>query len=182
MTKEQLMELGLTEQQATKVAEGLAGAYVPKEDVATLQQTISTLQADNKSKDDHHAAEIKTLKLNNAVEKALSGAKAKNSIAAKALLAAFLDKAELAEDGSVKGLTDEIKKLTDNTETRFLFDVEAPSDPGIAGASPAGTVTTTPDPKRQGYETRLADARKTGDNLTAIQVKQEAAAEGLVLL
>lgn len=213
MTKEKLIEMGLTEEQATKVMEGLDGSYVPKVrfnevntelntakatikerdgqlvtlqkstgDVATLQQTITTLQTDNKTKDETHATEIKTLKLNNAVDKALTGAKAKSTTAAKALLASFLEKAELADDGTVKGLGDEIKKLTDNKETSFLFDVKATDDPGIAGASPAGTVTTTPDPKRQGYETRLAEARKTNDNLTAIKIKQEAAAEGVVLM
>ena len=53
---------------------------------------------------------------------ALSTAKAKNHIAVKALLADFLTKAELADDGTVKGLDDEIGKLVKGEDTAFLFD------------------------------------------------------------
>ena len=53
---------------------------------------------------------------------ALTNAKAKNNTAVKALLAAFLEKAELADDGTVKGLDDEIGKLTKGEDTAFLFD------------------------------------------------------------
>ena len=34
----------------------------------------------------------------------------------------FIGKAELAEDGTVKGLDDEVKKLTKGEDTAFLFD------------------------------------------------------------
>lgn len=213
MTKETLIQMGLSEEQAAKVLEGLNAAYVAKTefkalgselstakaaikerdaqldslqqssgDAQALQATIATLQADNKQKEEQHAAEIKALKLDTAVDQALGVAKAKSTTAAKALLAAFLEQAELAEDGSVKGLSDEIQKLCEHKETSFLFDGKVSDDPSISGASPAGTVTATPDPKRVGYETRLAEARKTGDTLSAIQVKQEAAAQGVVLL
>ena len=37
-------------------------------------------------------------------------------------MAGFLDEAELAEDGTVKGLDDEIKKLVEGKDTAFLFD------------------------------------------------------------
>lgn len=37
-------------------------------------------------------------------------------------MAAFLEKAELADDGTVKGLDDEIGKLTKGEDTAFLFD------------------------------------------------------------
>lgn len=153
MTKEKLMEWGLTEEQANKVMEGLNGSFVTKSrfnevneenktlkaqvserdgqietlkksagDNTELQNQITALQEANKKKDEDHANELKALKIGNAVELALTGAKAKNNTAVKALLAGFIDKAELAEDGTVKGLDDEIKKLVEGKDTAFLFD------------------------------------------------------------
>ena len=162
MTKEKLLEWGLTEEQATKVMEGLNGSFVTKArfnevnteltaakntikeletlkkasgDTKALQDQITQLQADNKKKDADHAAELKNLKISNAVELALTGAKAKNNTAVKALLVDFIGKAELAEDGTVKGLGDEIKKLVDGQDTAFLFDTKAP-DKKFKGAKP----------------------------------------------
>ena len=153
MTKEKLMEWGLTEEQANKDMEGLNGSFVTKArfnevnteltkakttiterdgqlealkksgaDATALQEQITQLQADNKKKDADHAAELKALKISNAVELALTGAKAKNTVAVKALLADVIAKAELAEDGTVKGLDDEVKKLVEGKDTAFLFD------------------------------------------------------------
>ena len=156
MTKEKLMEWGLTEEQANKVMEGLNGSFVTKArfnevneenktlkaqvserdrqienlkksagDNTELQNQINALQEANKQKDKDHAAEIKALKVSNAVDVALSNAKAKNNTAVKALLSAFLEKAELADDGTVKGLDDEIGKLVKGADTAFLFDTAA---------------------------------------------------------
>ena len=166
MTKEKLLEWGLTEEQATKVMEGLNGSFVTKArfnevnteqttakntikerdtqletqkkasgDTKALQDQITQLQADNKKKDTDHAAELKNLKISNAVELALTGAKAKNNTAVKALLVDFIGKAELAEDGTVKGLDDEVKKLVEGKDTAFLFDTKAP-DKKFKGAKP----------------------------------------------
>lgn len=156
MTKEKLLEWGLTEEQATKVMEGLNGSFVTKArfnevntelttakntikerdtqletlkkasgDTKALQDQITQLQEANKQKDKDHANEIKALKISNAVDMALSTAKAKNNTAVKALLAGFLEKAELADDGTVKGLDDEIGKLVKGSDTAFLFDTAA---------------------------------------------------------
>ena len=153
MTKEKLMEWGLTEEQANKVMEGLNGSFVTKSrfnevneenktlkaqvserdgqietlkksagDNTELQNQITALQEANKQKDTDHAAELKNLKISNAVELALTGAKAKNNTAVKALLVDFIGKAELAEDGTVKGLDDEVKKLVEGKDTAFLFE------------------------------------------------------------
>lgn len=79
-------------------------------DVEGMKQEIAKLQADNKAKDDAHAAEIKQLKIDAAIDSALTGAKAKNNTAVKALLK-DLDKAELADDGTIKGLAEQIEAL-----------------------------------------------------------------------
>lgn len=156
MTKEKLLEWGLTEEQATKVMEGLNGSFVTKTrfnevnteltkakatimerdsqletlkqasgDTKALQDQITQLQADNAQQKKTHEAEIKALKIGKTVDMALSTAKAKNNTAVKALLAAFLEKAELADDGTVKGLDDEIGKLVKGADTAFLFDTAA---------------------------------------------------------
>ena len=65
---------------------------------------------------------MKSLRVGNAVELALKSAGAKNNTAARALMAEFLAKAELADDGSVKGLDAEIKRLVDGADTGFLFE------------------------------------------------------------
>lgn len=101
-------------------------------DVDALKQQIATLQADNKAKDDAHAAEIKQLKIDAAVDAALTGAKAKNSVAVKALLK-DLDKAELDEDGSIKGLAEQIAALQKSDE--YLFEAKE-SKKTFKGAKP----------------------------------------------
>lgn len=153
MTKEKLLEWGLTEEQANKVMEGLNGSFVTKSrfnevnteltnakntikerdtqletlkkstgDTKALQDQITQLQTDNANQKKAHEAELKALKISNAVDMALTGAKAKNNTAVKALMADFLAKAELADDGAVKGLGDEIKKLVEGKDTAFLFE------------------------------------------------------------
>ena len=155
MKKEDLLAMGLTEEQADKVMDGLNGDFVTKSrfnevntelkaartalserdkqleelkkvDAAALQAQITQLQADNKQKDADYAAQLKALKISNAVELALTGAKAKNNTAAKALL---------ADDGTVKGLADEVQKLAENEETAFLFEKAATGS--FKGAKPA---------------------------------------------
>lgn len=78
-------------------------------DVQSLKDKIQELQDNAKEAEKTHAAEIQTLKINNAVDTALIGAKALNTKAVKALL--NLEGAELAEDGSVKGLAEQITAL-----------------------------------------------------------------------
>ena len=181
MTKEKLMEWGLTEEQATKVMEGLNGSFVTKArfnevnteltkakatiqerdtqletlnksgaDAAALQEQITQLQADNAQKDKDHAAELKALKISNAVDLALTNSKAKNNTAVKALLADFIGKAEIADDGTVKGLDDEVKKLVEGKDTAFLFD-KAP-EKKFKGAKPGEKGDHAGDPTEMTLE------------------------------
>ena len=164
MKKEELVKLGLTEEDADKVAkaseEELKG-YIPKTrfdevneakkhaeesvkerdkqieglkasagDAEKLKQQIEDLQKANKEKDSNHALEIKKLKLDNAVDSALNAAKAKNLKAVRALL--DLDKAELSDDGTVKGLAEQIEKLSKADDSKFLF--ESSGKPNLKGA------------------------------------------------
>ncbi len=212
MTKESLMQMGLTEEQATKVMESLNGSFVPKTrfnevntelqtakntiqerdsqlealkkstgDVESLRTQIADLQTANATQQEKHKAEMTALRVTSAVDSALQAANAINPETVKPLLKTFLEKATLADDGTIPGLTDEIGKLSKTEGTSFLFKTDTNTTPTVAGASPAGGVTTNPNPKVSGYETRLADARKAGNAALAVAIKREAAADGVTL-
>ena len=102
-------------------------------DVEAMKQQIATLQADNKAKDEAHAAEIKQLKIDAAVDAALTGARAKNTTAVKALLK-DLDKAEIGEDGTIKGLAEQIEALQKSDE--YLFEAKETKKTQVKGAKP----------------------------------------------
>lgn len=97
-----------------------------KKDIAARDEQIETLKVtagsneELKKQIESLQAENKATKLNGAVEKALTSAKALNITAVKALLK-DLDKAELSEDGTVKGLDEQIKALQTDESTKFLF-------------------------------------------------------------
>ncbi|MCL2357107.1 MAG: phage scaffolding protein [Defluviitaleaceae bacterium] len=112
-----------------------------------LKKEITKLQADNTKKDEKHAAEIKALKIETALDAALTAAKAKNVKAVKALL--DLDDADLAKDGTIKGLDSQIKKLIEAEDTAFLFEPAEtePAKPNIKGAKPGESGTKAPDDK-----------------------------------
>ena len=97
-------------------------------DLETLKEQIQKLKDDAKEAEKTHAAEIQTLKINNAVDTALSGAKALNVKAVKALL--NLEGAELDAEGNVKGLSDQIKALQTAEDSKFLFGSSAPTMKG----------------------------------------------------
>lgn len=213
MTKESLMAMGLTEEQASKVMEEVETSFVLKtrfEEAATelkaakntikerdtqletlqksagdnqaLKEQITQLQADNASQKMEHEREMNRLKRDNAVDKALSDAKAINPATVRPLLEAFLEKSTVSEDGTIPGLEEEIGKLAKGEGTSFLFKADTgPASPTVSGTSPAGSVTISPDPKTSGYETRLADARKAGNSALAVSIKREAAADGVQL-
>lgn len=109
----------------------------------TLKAKITELQETNKTKEKEHADEMKELRKDFALEKALSGAKAKNNKAVKALL--DLTKLELSEDGeTIKGLEEQLKALTEADDTKFLFDLE-PKKQEFQGATPGESGTQLPN-------------------------------------
>ena len=140
MNKEDLIAMGLTEEQAKKVMDSLDGNFVTKTrfnevneenktlkksvsdrdkqledlkkssgDNAALQQQISDLQKQNADQQKAHDEELAKLKLDNAVEIALSGAKAKNGKAVKAML--DMSKVKMGEDGNLSGFDEQIEAL-----------------------------------------------------------------------
>lgn len=124
-----------------------------------LKKQIQQLQDDNKAAKEAHEKEIKDLKVANALEKALSDAKAKNAKAVQALLE-LGDDVELAEDGSIKGLDEKIKAL--KKSDAYLFDDSKPSTT-FKGAEPTSTNPNHPadptakKPQEKSYEDFLAE-------------------------
>ncbi len=119
--------------------------------VDDLKNQIAALQADNKAKDDQHAKEMKQLQVDNAVNSALTAAKAKNLKAVKALL--NLTDAELADDGTVKGLADQIKALTEAEDSKFMFDSAKPRMKGAkSGEDGSNDEGGNADPSKMSYE------------------------------
>ena len=91
-------------------------------DNADLKKQIEDLQTENATAKANHESELNQLKIDFAVEKALTGAKAKNIKAVKALLE--LGEAKLDKDGNVKGLDEQIEKLRSGDDTKFLFEAQ----------------------------------------------------------
>lgn len=187
MVKEKLIELGLTEEQATEVLKlskaELDGNYIPKsrfdeinsqlktakEDIKTrdsqleelkkvdvngLNAEIERLQKENKENARANEKIINQMKLDNAIEKALTSAKAKNVTAVKALLK--LDEIKL-EGETVKGLEEQIKKLSEAEDSSFLFDSEKGG--GFSGIKPGeggtpSTAITQEQFNKMGYKER----------------------------
>lgn len=106
------------------------------DDVEEMKKQIATLQAENKAKDEAHSAEILKLKIDAAVDVALGDAKAKNKTAVKALLK-DLDKAEFAEDGTIKGLAEQISALQKSDS--YLFETKNTRKTKVKGAKPGET-------------------------------------------
>lgn len=104
-------------------------------DADALKATIAQLQADNKAKDDAHTAEMQALKVDAAVERALAAAKVHNPLTVKPLLQ--MEGAELQEDGTIKGLDAQLKKLAEAEDTKFLFKQEESGVAKAWGVTPA---------------------------------------------
>ncbi len=147
-----------------------------------LKAEISKLQAENKQAKEQHEAELARIRMDNAVEAALTAAGAKNVTAAKALLADFLKDAKTADDGTVKGLTAEIEALAKADGTAFMFEVTGTQQPGFKGMTPGVPGGNTPPAGADTYEARLAEARKNGNTAAAVAIKREAADNGVYLL
>lgn len=114
-------------------------------DSEKLQNQIAKLQEENKKAAEEYDSKLKQIKLDNAVDMALTNAKAKNVKAARALL--NLDGAKMDGD-SVKGLDEQIAKLVESDS--YLFHVE--QKPAIDGAKPAAGSGNTNTPTPGSYE------------------------------
>lgn len=182
MTKEQLIALGLTEEQADKVVSGF-GIMVPKsrfddkiQEAKDLQDQLTQRDKDLKElkkasegnedlKEKYDSLEEKykndKTEFENQLKATQRGSAIKLALAGKVhdadLVASLLDgeTIELDKDGNIaKGLDDQIKTLKESKS--FLF-VDENSQPNIKGAKPAdGDPGTPPGNKETSYGEQLA--------------------------
>ena len=177
MKKEDLIAIGLTEEQAKKVMDSLDGNFVTKTrfnevneenktlkqsvadrdkqledlkkssgDNAELKKQIETLQQQNAEQQKAHEAELKQLKLDNAIDTALTAAGAKNVKAVKP----FIDttKIKLGEDGKLTGLDGQLKEVQ-KTEGYLFAEKQQKQQtfkgfqPGASGEVKPGTEVDT---------------------------------------
>jgi hypothetical protein len=170
MKKDDLLKIeGMTEELADKVLEAYKG-YIPKSRFDEVNEARKTAEAliverDNQiaelKKSESATDELKkqiealqeenakgveamkAVKLESAITLALKDAGAKNIKAVRP----FITANELNEDGTVKGLDDQIKSLKESEDSSFLFNAKV-DNTKIAGASPVvgakagnGTIT-----------------------------------------
>lgn len=111
-------------------------------DVESLKNTIAQLQTDNEEAKKNHDKELLQLRIDTQVDGLLKDAGSKNNTAVKALMADFLSKIDkIEDDGSVKGLKEEVSRLVKDENSSFLFDAKRgtefvgmkPGNPGHKG-------------------------------------------------
>ncbi len=170
MTKEELIALGLSEEQAKSVLKGFKD-YVAKADydevvaekvklegdikerdtqlgnltksvknIEDLEATITALQEDNKKKDEDHKAEFSKLKIDNAIDLAITKSKGKNPKAIKALL--DMEGIVLDKDGKITGLDKQLEKLTKGDDSSFLFGEKSETLKGASPSNQGGNINT----------------------------------------
>lgn len=196
MNKEQLIGLGLTEEQADSVVAGF-GQMIPKSrldekiqevkglndtikerdgqleelkkvDAKGLQTKIDELQQANETAKSEYESKLKDTQLSSALKLALAG-----KVHDADLVAGLIDKAtiELGADGNVtKGLDEQIKTLQESKS--FLFVQESNTTPAIKGAIPGeGNPSGTPAANGVGdYGKQMAEERsKSNEGLVEAQ-------------
>lgn len=105
-----------------------------------LQDRIKELEEMNKTEKAESEKRLHDYRVNSAIDLALTSEKAKNTKAARALLDLDFEKAELDDDGTVKGLSDLIKGVKETAP--YLFEAVEEKG-GLKGAGPDGS---NPDP------------------------------------
>lgn len=172
MNKEDLIAMGLTEEQAKKVMDSLDGNYVTKtrfnevnEENKTLKKSVSdrdkqledlkkssgnneelkkqieTLQQENANQKKAHEAEMTQLRLDNAIDAALTAAGAKNIKAVRALL--DTSKVKVGEDGKLTGFDDLLSAVQKSDSYLFAEKQQKQNfkgfQPGASGNVKPGT-------------------------------------------
>lgn len=172
MNKEDLIAMGLTEEQAKKVMDSLDGNYVTKtrfnevnEENKTLEKSVSdrdkqledlkkssgdneelkkqieTLQQENANQKKAHDAEMTQLRLDNAIDAALTAAGAKNIKAVRALI--DTSKVKVGEDGKLTGFDDLLSAVQKSDSYLFTEKQQKQNfkgfQPGASGNVKPGT-------------------------------------------
>lgn len=100
----------------------LAGLKDSAKDNEALTNKIAELEQKNKDAAASYKKSLDNLKISNAIDRALSDAKAKTPKAVKAML--DMEIIKLDKDGTVTGIEAQLKKLTESEDTKYLFEGE----------------------------------------------------------
>ena len=120
-------------------------------DVESLKNKITELQTANADAKKAHDKDMLQLRVDTIVDAELKEAGSKNNTAVKALMADFLSKIEkIEDDGSIKGLKDEVSKHVKAENSSFLFDTKKSAEfvgmkPGASGNKGDATDKTPPN-------------------------------------
>ena len=139
MKREDLISWGLTDEQVKKVMAGLDGDFVTKTRFNEVNEENKTLKQSVSDRD----KQLNELKLDNAVDTALTAAGAKNSKAVKALL--DMSKVKLGEDGKLSGWDEQISAVQKSDS--YLFNAKQPANKGIKGFNPGKSDDVKPGTK-----------------------------------
>lgn len=119
MEKSVLMQLGLVEETAERVAQAMEG-YISPEEAGALRERIAELENEIAEQEREHGQQMHRLRLENAMELALRAAGARNMRAVRALIDE--EKLKICEDGSVEGLQEQVSELMCSADSEFLFE------------------------------------------------------------
>lgn len=110
-------------------------------DAESLKAKVAELQEQIKADSEAHAKEMHDKDISFAVDNAIRNAGGLNTKAIKALLE-NTDSFDFAEDGTVKGLGDQLTHLAEAEDSRMLFKQDTP--PKLVGMTPASGTDETP--------------------------------------
>ena len=108
-----------------------------------LTAKIAELEKQNKDEAKNHKAEIESLKINNAIDKALATFKAKTPKAVKAML--DMENIKFDEDGNITGIDEQVKAIAEAEDTKYLFDSTTPNFKGTVPGYGADDVNPETD-------------------------------------
>ncbi len=129
------------------------------------EEAVEKIVGEQERLREEYEIRIASVEREHEIEKILVQSGARNIKAVRALVG----------DGDAESVKREIDKLKNDEETRFLFEKKG-------SFMPARSPERLPDTQKAGYEERLKEARRAGNTLEAIRIKQQAANEGIVLI
>lgn len=136
---EKLEALKHEKEEKDKAAKALEALKKQHEGDDDLKKQIETLQQEAKDREKKYAADMDQLRLDAAIEKALTGAKARSVKAARAMM--DLTGAKLNDKGEVEGLAEKIEAL--KKSDGYLFETE---DRKFSGLKPGESGEGAPEP------------------------------------
>lgn len=111
-------------------------------DITALKEQITTLQTENKAKDEAHAEEMNRIIIDAALDLEVANRNGVNGKAIKALI--NMEKITIDKDGKISGHTEQFDELVKAEDSKVLFKTEKQT---IKGAQAGGSGKEEPDGK-----------------------------------